>query len=187
MFDTAALIYGFDNYYQRFFGNSTSLFSLVIGNEKNIEWSPKYDRSYQFLTERLTTSPIRDFPDPKKDFILDSDVSFEEIEAILSPKNMRDQERVIAYRSRMLTTYEKRILCYAKGINKCLVLHEFTMQIKPYLYGEMFLAGTDHKELKFIRHTNRPISPDFQKRIDNLTGVHFNLEFRKGFDHSHAL
>ena len=59
------------------------------------------------MKEALMTTPVLGFPDINKEFILDTDASFESIWVVLSQKNDLGRERVIAYSSYTMNSHEK--------------------------------------------------------------------------------
>ena len=57
---------------------------------------------------KLTTAPVLTYPDYNKPFILDTDVSDLGIGAMLSQKDDKGQEHVVAFASRSLSKAEHR-------------------------------------------------------------------------------
>ena len=75
---------------------------------------------------------------------------------------------------------------YCVTRKELLALHEFIVYFKQYLYGKEFVARTDHKALTFMKDTKKPISPQFQTWMANLSEYNFDLQYRKGEDHGNA-
>ena len=67
-------------------------------------WTDDCETSFQDMKAALTKTPVLCFPDTRKEFILNTDASFEAIGAVLSQEDDNGRERVVAYGSR------KRIL-----------------------------------------------------------------------------
>ena len=64
------------------------------------------DIALKSLKEALVSSPILVYPDFGKEFILDTDASFDTIGAVLSQKDEKGNERVIAYGSHAMSKHE---------------------------------------------------------------------------------
>ena len=84
------------------------------------------------MKEALVTTPILQFPDISKEFILDTDASFESIGAVLSQKDDLGRERVIAYGSHTMNSH-----CVTR--KELLAIFYFCNHFKHYLYGKQFL------------------------------------------------
>ena len=103
-------------------------------------------------------SPILGFPDLKKEFILDTDASFDTIGAVLSQKDSDGRERVIAYGSHAMTSHEKG---YCTTRKELLAIYHFCVHFSHYLYGKRFTLRTDHKAITFMLTTKKMITPHF--------------------------
>jgi len=72
---------GLTNYYRKFIDNysqfSKDLEKLCGSNQRKLVWTDECEKSFQNLKEKLINSPILAFPDFSKEFILDTDASFE--------------------------------------------------------------------------------------------------------------
>ena len=67
------------------------------------------------MKNALTTPLIFSFPDFTREFILDTDASFDTIGAVLSQKDDEGHERVIAYGSHAMSNHEKGYCIFAEG------------------------------------------------------------------------
>ena len=178
---------GLTNYYRRFIKNyakiAAPLYAATSGGEKKVTWSEECNISFNNLKKALCEAPILEFPRSDRMFIIDTDASFGAVGAVLSQINEEGREVVIAYASRHLTTHE---MGYCVTRKELLALHEFIVYFKQYLYGKEFVARTDHKALTFMKDTKKPISPQFQTWMANLSEYNFDLQYRKGEDHGNA-
>ena len=102
---------------------------------KTFTWTPEAVESFETLKAKLTTTPILAFPDRSKEFVLDTDASFDTIGAVLSQKLGSHQEQVIAYGSRKMKRHE---LGYCVTRKELLSIVHFEQHFKAYLYGKNF-------------------------------------------------
>ena len=178
---------GLTNYYRRFIKNysiiAAPLYAATTGSEKQVMWNEACKNSFINLKKALCEAPVLEYPRSDRLFIIDTDASFGAIGAVLSQIREDGTEGVIAYGSRHLTTHE---MGYCVTRKELLALHEFIVYFRQYLYGKKFIARTDHKALTFMNTTKKPISPQFQTWMANLSEYNFDLQYRKGEDHGNA-
>ncbi|GFT28008.1 retrovirus-related Pol polyprotein from transposon opus [Nephila pilipes] len=90
---------GLCTYYRRFV-KGVSLIARPLhrltDHKRPFVWSEECEVAFTSLKEALTSSPILSYPDPDKQFILDTDASHANVGAVLS-QEIDGQERVIAY------------------------------------------------------------------------------------------
>jgi len=179
---------GICNYYRKFIKDyskkARSLEQLCSGpSNKKIEWTSGLEEVFNGMKEALMMSPILCFPDINKEFILDTDASFDTIGAVLSQKDNNGRERVIAYGSHAMTSHEKG---YCTTRKELLAIYYFCIHFKHYLYGRRFILRTDHKAITFMLNTKKPITSQFQTWINYLSSLDMKLEYRKGTLHTNA-
>ena len=87
-------------------------------------------------------------------FILDSDASDSRLGAVLS-QVQGGRERVIAYAARSLSKAERN---YNTLRNELLALRWATENFETFLYGQHFLARTDHSALPWLENLKNPRS-----------------------------
>ena len=108
---------GLCSYYRKFVRDFASiaapLHALTKENQAFV-WDEACDRAFEQLKRALTSTPVLRYPDPKKEFVLDTDASNHGIGAVLSQKE-DGQERVVAFYSRALTAPEKKLLRHQEG------------------------------------------------------------------------
>ena len=178
---------GICNYYRRFikgYAEKSRILEELCGKkEKKLVWTEKCQESFEGLKKALTTAPVLGFPDFSKEFILDTDASFDTIGAVLSQRNNDGYETVIAYGSHAMNSHEKGYCITRKEL---LAIHYFCQHFNHYLYGRRFTLRTDHKAITFMLKTKKPITTQFQTWINLLSSYDINLEYRKGSKHSNA-
>jgi hypothetical protein len=67
----------------------------LLEEDKQFEWTPTYEASFQEMNKRLTTAPVLVMPDMKKPFSIYCDASGQGLGCVL----LKDG-RVVAYASR---------------------------------------------------------------------------------------
>jgi len=179
---------GLTNYYRKFIKDYTRYAKVLEGlcgknKDKKLIWTKECDEAFQKLKDRMIKTPILAYPDFAKDFILDTDASFDTIGAVLSQKDECGRERVIAYGSHKMNKHE---LGYCITRKELLAIYYFTQHFKHFLYGKRFLLRTDHKAITFMMTTKNPITPQFQTWINFLSSLDMKMEYRKGEKHSNA-
>lgn len=178
---------GICNYYRRFIKGyaikSRVLESLCGKDKAKLIWTEQCDQAFLEMKEALTKSPILVFPDFTKDFILDTDASFDTIGAVLSQKDNNGHERVIAYGSHGMNEHERGYCITRKEL---LAIYYFCQHFNHYLYGRRFTLRTDHKAITFMLTTKKPITAQFQTWINYLSSLDIDIQFRKGETHANA-
>ena len=101
---------GLCSYYRRFipqFSTIAKPLTRLTEKDHGFRWGDEQEEAWATLKHKLLSAPVLAYPDPQKEFILDTDASAFGIGAVLS--QVQDgQERVIAYGSRCLTKEERR-------------------------------------------------------------------------------
>ena len=179
---------GLTNYYRKFLKDYAKYSKILEGlcgknKDKKLTWTKECDEAFQTLKDKMTKTPILAYPDFEKEFILDTDASFDTIGAVLAQKDAYGRERVIAYGSHKMNKHE---LGYCITRKELLAIYYFTQHFKHFLYGKKFLLRTDHKAITFMMTTKNPITPQFQTWINFLSGLDMRMEYRKGEKHTNA-
>ena len=178
---------GLSNYYRRFIKDYTKyskiLESLCGSNQKKLIWTDECEQAFIMLKNELTKTPVLSFPDFSKEFILDTDASFDRIGAVLAQVDDNGNERVIAYGSKAMNKHE---LGYCITRKELLAIVYFTEHFKHYLYGKKFNLRTDHKAIVFMLKTKKAITPQFQTWMNHLSSLDMKMEYRKGENHTNA-
>ena len=101
---------GLCSYYRKFIrGFATIAKPLHKLTEKvtKFEWTTDCETAFNSLKEALTNAPVLTYPDPSKEFILDTDASGVGLGSVLS-QNQDGCEKVIGYYSRTLSKSERQ-------------------------------------------------------------------------------
>ena len=178
---------GLTNYYRKFVKDYAKharvLENLCGASKEKLKWSVECEASFKNLKSQLMSTPILGFPDLTRDFILDTDASFDTIGAVLSQVDENGRERVIAYGSKAMNKHE---IGYCITRKELLAIYHFTQSFKHYLYGKRFTLRTDHKAITFMIKTKKPITAQFQNWLNYLSGLDIKIEYRKGELHGNA-
>lgn len=178
---------GICNYYRRFikeYSRKARALEEICGkNKEKLVWTDQCDKAFTEMKAALTEAPILAFPDFRREFILDTDASFDAIGAVLSQEDDQGREKVIAYGSHAMSSFEKGYCITRKEL---LAIYYFCQHYNHYLYGKRFRLRTDHKAITFMLKTKNPITAQFQTWINYLSSLDIKMEFRKGINHGNA-
>ena len=175
---------GMFGYYRKFIRDySKKARPLTRLTEKNVEfiWGREEAEAWQLLKDELVKAPILAYPDPEKEFILDTDASGYGIGAVLS-QVQEGKERVIAYGSKTLSKEERR---YCVTRRELLAIVHFVKQYRHYLLGQRFLIRTDHGALKYLLNFKDP-QGQMARWLQVLDTYTFDIEHRAGRKHNNA-
>jgi hypothetical protein len=132
-------------YYQRFiegFLNISKPMTELLEKDKQFEWTPTYEASFQELKKRLMTVLVLVMPDMEKPFSIYCDASGQGLGCVL----MQDG-RVVVYASQQLRRHEVNYLTH--DLELAAVVHALKIW-RHYLMGKRCELYTDHKSLKYI-------------------------------------
>ena len=177
---------GLSSYYRKFIKSfaqiAAPLFQLTE-LKRPWCWSEECEESFRSLKESLTRPPVLGFPQFHLPFTLDVDASNEGVGAVLSqidPDNQ--QESVIAYASRVLTKQERK---YCTTRRELLALVWGIRYFRPYLFGNSFLARTDHRSLNWLKSFKEP-ECQLARWLQVLEQYDFEVLHRPGAKHLKA-
>ncbi|TKS67456.1 Retrovirus-related Pol polyprotein from transposon 412 [Collichthys lucidus] len=139
-------------------------------------WSPTCQLAFEMLIEKLTSSPVLGFADPKLQYILHTDASTIGLGAALY-QEQEGQLRVIAYASRGLSVSESRYPAHkleflALKWSVCEKFHD-------YLYGANFVVVTDNNPLTYLLSTAK-LDAASHRWLAALSTYTFKLQYRAG-------
>ena len=176
-------------YYKRFIKGFADLcrpLHILTRKNQKFHWTTECESSFQTLRTCLISAPVMAYPQEKGLYVLDTDASATAIGAVLSQMQKDeygdDQERVIAYSSRVLHERETR---YCARRRELLAIVHFVKQFKPYLYGRPMLIRTDHASLRYIKTLKDP-NDQFARWISRLEDHLYTIETRRGANHQNA-
>ena len=108
-------------------------------------------KAFDALKQMCMSAAVLTFADYTKAFLLETDASKEGLGAVLSQKQVDEENHLVVYGSRALTAHEKN---YHSTKLKFLVLKwAVTEQFKEYLPYQPFLVKTDMNPLTYIMTT----------------------------------
>nr|GEZ88756.1 putative reverse transcriptase domain-containing protein [Tanacetum cinerariifolium] len=121
---------GLAGYYQRFIKEISKIAkSMTRLTQKGIkfDWDEKEENAFQLIKQKLCSAPILALPKGSKDFMVYCDASHKGLGAVLMHR-----EKVIAYASQQLKTYEKNYTTRDLELRSVV----FALKIwRHYLYG----------------------------------------------------
>src|SRR4051812_49397793 len=136
---------GLAKYCRRFvenFSNIAKPLTNLLHKGVKFEWTDKCQESFQALKDKLTSPPVLDPPDTRKDFVIYCDTSRQGLGCVLL------QERhVIAYGSRQLRTYEDNYPTH--DLKLAAVIYALKLW-RHYLLGNCCEVYIDHQSLKHL-------------------------------------
>ena len=115
------------------------------------------------------------FPQVRVPLILDSDASHSRLGAVLS-QVQSGRERVIAYAARSPSKAERN---YNTLRNELLALEWATENFETFLYGQHFLARTDHSALPWVKNLKNSRS-QVARLLERLSDFDFEVENSPG-------
>ena len=138
---------------------------------------------FQELKMKCLTTPVLAFADFKKPFLLETDVSLEELGAVLSQKQDDSQYHPIAYASQGLKGGESRY--HSSKLEFLALKWAMTDQFKEYLQYQPFLVQTDNNPLTYI--IMMPNLDAVRHRwVAAMVGYNFEIEYVRGSDNKVA-
>jgi len=176
---------GLCSYYRRFVPSFADIAHPLhqCTTTSPFSWEPEADDAFKKLKQALTEAPVLAYPHPVSSFILDTDASGTGIGGVLSQCSPgEDQERVIAYFSRALSSQERH---YCVTRRELLAVVKAIKHFHAYLYGRKFLIRTDHSALRWLLEFRHP-EGQVARWIESLQQYNFTIEHRPGSRHGNA-
>ena len=127
--------------------------------KKNVEftWMQKQNKAFKTLKKALTSKPVIQIFDPKKEVTLTTDANERAIAAVVS-----QEVHPIMYLSRKLWSAE----CNYSNIEKEVLAIVWSMErAQKFLLGKKFLLKSDHKPLEFLLHLRKELPRVRSSRI----------------------
>ncbi|CAC5360188.1 Transposon Tf2-12 polyprotein,Transposon Tf2-11 polyprotein,Transposon Tf2-1 polyprotein,Transposon Tf2-7 polyprotein [Mytilus coruscus] len=148
---------GLCNYYRKFvkgYAKIASPLNRLLTKDTPFKWTTDCQNAFDTLKNALTSTPVLNFPNFNKPFIVSCDASGSAIGYVLSQVGDDEKEHVIGYGGRALTPAEKN---YTVTEQEMLALVSAVAYFHVYLATNKFTIYTDHKALTWlqtIKHTN---------------------------------
>jgi hypothetical protein len=140
---------GLCGYYRRLvdkFSEVAAPLHALTRKNASFQWTKECQSAFEKLKSCLVKAPILSLPKDEGQYILDTDASNVAIGAVLS-QVQDDEERVIAYASRLYSNAERN---YCVSRKELLAVVFFLKHFKQYLLGRQFLVRTDHCALQWL-------------------------------------
>jgi len=145
------------------------------------QWTQEEQQAFNHLKQRLTEAPILAYPDPAKEYILNTDASDYSVGAVLS-QVQGGSEVVVAYYSKTLAAAEKN---YCTTRKELLAVVRAVKHFRPYLYGRTFRLRTDHASLIWLCKRAEP-SSQVARWLEILAEFSYRIEHLSGKKHGNA-
>ena len=175
---------GLCSYYRRFVEGFASIarpLHKICEKSAQFIWSDECQKAFDTLKTALTSSPVLAYPDPGKEYILDTDASQKSVGAVLSQVS-NGHERVIAYMSKSMNIHEqsycttrKELLAVVCGLRK----------FHSYLYGQSIRLRTDNAAVSWLRSLKQPTG-QVARWIQEVETYTLTVEHRAGLKHVNA-
>jgi len=140
------------------------------------QWTQEEQQAFDHLKQRLMEVAILAYPDPAKEYVLDTDASDHSVGAVLSQVQSRS-EVAVAYYSKTLAATEKN---YCTTRKELLAVVKAVKHFRPYLYGRTFRLQTDHASLIWLCKHAEP-SSQVARWLEILAEVSYRIEHRAGW------
>ena len=154
------------------------------GASRKLEWvslSEDALKAFEALKQVCMTAPILVFTDYTKPFLLETDVSKEGLDTVLSQKQADRWYYPITYGSRALTPHEKNY--YLTKLEFLVLKWVVTEHFKEYLPYQLFLVKTDNNSFTYIMKTPN-LDATAHWWVGALAQFNFELEYQKGHDNT---
>jgi len=174
---------GLTGWYRMFVKNyavRTAPMRELCKKDATFRWGSRQQKAFEDLKHCMTSEPIvLAYPDFSKPFILHTDASKYGLGAMLTQKDDREREQVIAYGARATTRSEQN---YGITELECLAVKWAIKRYHHYLWGSKFRVITDHSALVYLRNMKDPTGM-FARWLAFLENYEFDVLHRKGKEH----
>ncbi|KAI2652487.1 Transposon Tf2-6 polyprotein [Labeo rohita] len=173
---------GFANFYRRFirgFGQVAAPLTALTSTKIAFRWNPLAQVAFDNLKSRFVSAPVLCFPDPKRQFIVEVDVSAVGVGAVLSQRSELDGKvHPCAFFSHHLSPAERN---YDIGNRELLAVRLALGEWRHWLEGsaQPFLVWTDRKNLEYVRSAKRLSSHQARWALF-FDRFNFTLSYRPG-------
>lgn len=169
---------GLTGYYRKFikdFAKISKPMTNCLKKDSKVIHTKEFVKAFNHLKNLLINSPVLQYPDFNKPFVLTTDASNFAVGAVLSQGNPPN-DRPISYISRTLNTHE----CNYSTIEKELLSIVWSCKMfRPYLFGRKFLIYTDHRPLVWLFNLKEPNSKLIRWRL-KLEEYNYEIIYKKG-------
>ena len=138
--------------------------------------------TFHQLKEAVMNAPVLAYPDPSKEYLLETDASKLRLGAVLSQKQSDGRYHPVAFRSRVLHGVEVN---YHSPKLEFLAMKWSTEHFQTYLLGCHFKVHTDNNPLTYFL-TSLNMDATKQRWINELAKYDFSLKYQKGKNNTMA-
>ncbi|XP_063845408.1 uncharacterized protein LOC135091586 [Scylla paramamosain] len=175
----------FCSFYRRFVKKfakvAAPLHALMSGDSKaavSDYWGKDEARAFALLKEKLSQAPVLKSADYSKQFVVETDASFEGLGAVLSQEH-DGRLHPVAFASRGLRRSERNMSNYSSRKLELLALKwAVTEQFKHYLVGGHFIVLTDNNPLAHLNSAK--LSAVESRWLGDLGRFDFEVKYRPG-------
>ncbi len=139
-------------------------------------WTPACQEAFVAIIDKLTSSPVLGFANPKLPYALHTDASTSGLGAALY-QEQDGEMRVIAYASRGLSPSEKRYP--AHKLEFLALKWSIVEKFQDYLYGNTFTVVTDNNPLTYVLKSAKLDAAGY-RWLAALSTFDFNIKYRAG-------
>ena len=138
--------------------------------------------AFHQLKKAVRSTPVLAYPDPNKEYLLETDASNLGLGAVLSPKQSHRRYHPMAFRSRALHGVEVN---YHSTKIEFLAMKWSIEHFHTYLLGHLFKVCTDNNPLTYFL-TSLNMDAMKQRWINELEKYDFSLKYQKGKNNTMA-
>jgi transposase InsO family protein len=175
---------GLTGYYRQYISDYATIakpLTILTGKNMKWTWDEEANVAFRSLKRSLINSPILAYPNPKIQYVLDTDASAVGVGAVLS-QIQEGKERAVAYYSKTLSPAERN---YCVTRRELLAVVKAMKHFRPYLYGQKFRLRSDHASLRWLCRRQEP-SAQVARWLEILAEFQYQLEHRPGNKHGNA-
>nr|KYP67722.1 Retrovirus-related Pol polyprotein from transposon 17.6 [Cajanus cajan] len=165
---------GLAGYYRRFIEGFSKIvvpLTQLTRKERPFIWTDAFERSFEELNRRLTTSPVLVLPDSGEPFDVYCDASHQGLGCVLM-----QNRRVVAYASRQQKNHERNYPTHDLELEVVV----FALKIwRHYLYGARFSVFSNHTSLKSL-FDQKGLNMRQRRWMEFLKDYDFQLMYHPG-------
>lgn len=140
------------------------------------EWTEACQESFELLKASMLSHPVLAHPNSEHPFRLRTDASNTGIGAVLTQLDGEENERVVAYYSRVFNAAQRN---YSTTERECLAVIAAIEHFRPFLFGQNFTVITDHSSLQWLWKHQSP-NGRLMRWVLRLQPYSFAIEHRPG-------
>ncbi|CAB0006471.1 unnamed protein product [Nesidiocoris tenuis] len=174
------------NYYSRFVPQFQSICApLHRLNRKGShwQWTQEHENTFSEIKNILSSDNTLVHYDPEKPLVLAADASETGVGAVLLHRYPNNDEKPIAYASRIYTASERN---YASIDREALAIVFGIQKFSSYLLGKKFVLKSDHKPLIYLFGEDKQLPKVAANRLSRwamfLSSFNYSMEFINGKD-----